>query len=100
MSHCRSRRAGSFTLTANRVKLAVLQQLQQLGLQSKIQLRDFIEKQGAPVGEFYQSQLSSIRSGKRSSLVAKQLAFHQGSRNRRTIDLHKWSVLTPGTLMQ
>ncbi len=79
-------------LGANAAELAILQKLQKLGLQHRIQFCDLVQKESAPVRHFDPAGLGIVGPGECASFVTEQFAFQQGSRNRRTIHLHKGTI--------
>ena len=58
--------------------LPVLQHAQKLGLHARRDLRNFVEEDGAVVGQFEASLALLQRAGECALLVTEQLAFHQG----------------------
>src|ERR1700675_1054429 len=78
-------------LGANAAELAVLQKLQEFGLQGHIELGDFIEKQGAAVGHFDAAGLGAVGAGKGSFFIAEEFAFEQRSGNCRAIYFDPWT---------
>ncbi|MNG22032.1 hypothetical protein D3C84_1064730 [compost metagenome] len=54
---------------------ALLQQTQQFDLDIQAHAFDFIEKQGAAIGELELADAAFLRAGKGAGLVAEQLAF-------------------------
>ena len=80
-------------------KLAVLQDLQELGLQRWRHLADFIEQQRALVAQFELAGLGFVRPGKRSWLVAEQLALQQFAGHGGAIDLEECAVRAIGVLV-
>ena len=73
-------------LGADAAELAVLQQLQQLGLQAQVELGDFVEKEGAAMGHFHAPRLRSVGAGEGAFFVSEEFAFQQRAGDRRTID--------------
>ena len=70
-------------LGADPAELAVLQQLQQLGLQTQIEFGNFVEKQRAAMGQFHAARLRSVGAGEGALFVSEEFAFEQRARNRR-----------------
>ena len=61
---------------AEPLKLLILEHLQQLRLQLEIHVADFVQQDGAAVGQFKHTGLFLKCARKRSALVAEQLALH------------------------
>ncbi len=78
---------------AHRAELAVLQHAKQLDLQAGRHLADFVQQQGAAVGQLHQTGLVGHRAGERAALVAEQLGFDQLARQRRAVDLDERAFL-------
>ena len=76
-------------LGADPAELAVLQQLQQLGLQTQVEFGDFVEKQRAAMGQFHAPRLRSVGAGESAFFVSEEFAFQQRARNRGTVDFDK-----------
>ena len=70
-------------LAADALELAVLQDAQQLGLRRLVQVADFVEKDGAAVGQLELAAAQRRRAGERALLVAEQLALDQLGRESR-----------------
>ena len=62
---------------ADPLVLAVLRKTQQLGLQRVREITDFVEEQGAFVGDLHATLAILAGPGERSLDVAEQLAFQQ-----------------------
>src|SRR6185295_1329084 len=71
---------------SNPPNLAFLKNAKQLGLHARIHVGDFIKEQSALMRSFEDPGTIGNRTGKRTALRAKQLAFHQSFRNRSAID--------------
>ena len=69
------------------VNSRVLQHVQQLGLQRRLHLADFVEEDRAGVRLLELADARRRRAGERALLVAEQLALEQLGRQRRAIDL-------------
>ena len=76
-------------LAAHALELAVLQDAQQLRLRRFVQVADFVEKDGAAVGQLELAAPERRRTGERALLVAEQLALDQLGRNRGAVHLHE-----------
>ena len=68
---------------------AVLQDLQQLGLDANIQAAYLIQEQGPAVSLFQTAALGGMRPGERAFFVSEQFGLDQALRNRRTTHLHQ-----------
>ena len=68
-------------------ELAVLQHVQDLGLQRLRHLADFVEHDRAVLGELELADARRRRAGEGAALVAEQLAFEQLGRQRRAVHL-------------
>ena len=73
-------------------ELAVLQHLQQLGLQRRAHLADLVEEDRAVVRRLELAGLGVDRAGERAPLEAEQLRFEEVRRQRGTVDLHEGLV--------
>ena len=73
-------------------ELLVLQNVQQLGLQRRRHLADFVEQDRAFVAQFELARLGVRRSGKCSRLVAEQFALQQIGGNGRAIYFQERAV--------
>ena len=76
-------------LAAHAVKLALLQDAQQLGLRSRVQVADLVQEQRAVVRQLEFATPHGGRAGERALLVPEQLALDQLRRNRRAVHFHK-----------
>ncbi len=70
-------------------ELAVLQHVQDLGLQRLRHLADFVEHDGAVLRELELADARRGRAGERAALVAEQLAFEQVGGQRRAVHFHE-----------
>src|SRR5487761_289230 len=77
------------SLTADAAELSILQDLQELGLHSRLKFRNFVEEQGAAVRHFHAAGFRRIGSGEGSPLIAEQFALKQRARDRRTIHFYE-----------
>src|SRR5436309_28744 len=64
-------------LAANAAELAVLQYLEELGLDAGIEFADLIEEERPAIGPFNASRFGGYGPGERAFLVSKKLAFQQ-----------------------
>src|SRR5450631_1424671 len=78
--------------TAQPLKLAVLDDPEQFGLQLQRHLADFVEEYGAAVGQLEAPDLPGIRPGEGTLFPPEELAFHQGRRQSRAVDRYQWPV--------
>jgi len=76
-------------LPANAGKTAVLQKLQELGLDTGVELAYFVQKKRAAAGHFNATWLGNAGAGKRTFFISEQLAFNQGGGNGGAIHLHE-----------
>ena len=72
----------------------ILKDVQQLGLQVRAHFRNFIEEDGALVGEFKFPGLGTHRTGKSPLFKSKQFRFEQFAGERRAIYLYE-SLIPP-----
>ena len=70
-------------------EFAILQHMQKLGLQCRMHLADFIQKNGPVVCLLELAQLLAISPGKSSRFVTKQFALKQLAGDGRAVYLHK-----------
>src|SRR5229473_8570679 len=82
--------------TSETLKFLFLQNPQQLGLQRKWYVADFIEKKGSFIGQFEAADFLRDRSSKSASLMAKELTFEQVEGNGGTVQLDQ-RVAAAGT---
>ena len=80
-------------------ELAVLQDVQELGLQRRLHLADFIEHQRAAVGLLELADARRRGAGERAAFVSEELALQQLGRQRRAIHLDERTVAPGGALM-
>ena len=71
------------------MKLAILQDLEQLRLEADVHVADLVEQNGPAIGGFEHARLLLEGSGKGASLIPEELAFHQLRRQGGTIQLQK-----------
>ena len=64
----------------------LLEDTQQLHLDRRRELADFVEEHRAAVGALEQTDLGAARPGERALLVAEQLALEQALRQRRAVE--------------
>ena len=67
----------------------LLQQAEQLDLHFERQVADLVEESGAAVGQLNEALLGVTGAGECTSGVAKQLAFHERTDQRTTVDGNK-----------
>src|SRR5262249_54424133 len=72
---------------ADAVKLALLENPQQLHLGLGGQLADFVEEKGAAVGQLEAAEALGDGAAERALFMAEKLTFHQASRQGRAVDL-------------
>ena len=82
-------------LGADAAELAILEQLQQLRLQTHVEFGDFIEEQRAAMRHLNSTGLGAEGAGEGSFFIAEKLTLEQGPRNGGTIHLHPRTAL-PG----
>src|ERR1700722_5194977 len=70
----------------HRSKLLLLQDAQQLGLEVKRQLADFVKERGAAIGHLDQAGLGGCGTGESAFDVAEQLTLHERADQGGTID--------------
>jgi hypothetical protein len=80
-------------LGAQARKLEVLQDLKHLRLQEKRHIPDFVQENGAAMGQFKFPRLRPLCASKSASLIAKQLTFKELAGNGSTVDFDKWLAL-------
>src|SRR5262249_47738628 len=82
------------------LKLAFLQHPQNFDLQRGTHLTDFVEENGAPVGEFKTPQALGSGTRKGALLMPKELAFEQILRNGATVDRDERFVLAIAAVVE
>src|ERR1700722_3442148 len=85
-------------VTTDRLKLAVLQHTEQLGLHLQRQIADLVEKKRTAVCQLKAPDSIRHGSAKGTLNVAEQLAFEQLSGNRTAVELDQ-GTLTPRTVL-
>src|SRR5487761_66292 len=85
--------------SAQTLKLAFLQYAQQLHLNRRRHVADFVKKQRAFVGEFEFPGLAGGRAGERSLFVSEKLAFEKVFRNGCAVDFDKRTGSATGMLV-
>jgi hypothetical protein len=73
-------------------EFVLLDQAQQLHLHVERQIADLIEESRAAVGQFHQSAFALDGPAESTLDMAEELAFHQGSHQRTTVDRYKLSA--------
>src|SRR5207244_6857537 len=68
-------------------KLAVLEYVEQLGLQRRMQLADLVQEDRAGVGELEAPGLALVRAREGAALVAEQLRLQELTRDRGAVHL-------------
>ena len=81
-------------LAAEPRELTVLEHLQQLGLQRRAHLADFVQEQRAVIGELELARLVLYRARERPAFEAEQLRLEQFGRQCRAIHFHERFVTT------
>ena len=84
---------------ANAFEFLLLQHAQQLGLQLKGNVSDFVEKQRAAMGHLEASGPSATAPGERAAFMTEQFAFDQAGRNGGTVDFDKGTVVARTQIM-
>jgi hypothetical protein len=74
--------------------------MQQLGLQGKGHVPDFIQKQNALVGQLEFAAFLPIGPCKGASFKSEKLAFEESIRQGGTVDLYKGFVLSGGLMIE
>src|SRR5712691_4075964 len=72
-----------------------MQDMEELGLEGRVEISDLVEENGAVVCRFELSNLQLVGPGEGPTLVPEQLAFQELPRNGGTVDLHERAAL-PG----
>src|SRR5208337_2243598 len=78
---------------ADALDFAFLEDTQQIGLGFQADVADFIEKDGAALGNFKTALLAVLRAGKRAFFMAEKLAFEERFRQRAAMDHHQRIVV-------
>src|SRR6266849_3787817 len=86
-------------LRPNPTELAILQQLQELRLQSEVKLGNLVQKQRPAMCHLYAARLGAIGARKCAFLIAEQFALQQGARNGWTIHFYPRPHLPRGCRM-
>ena len=74
---------------AHTAKYPVFQHLEQLGLDLKVDVANFVEEHGSVVGHLQQSLLGTDRAGKRAFGMAEEFGFEQLARKSGAIQVEK-----------
>ena len=77
------------TATSQTLKLLLLQNPQQLRLQSQGQISDFIQKEGPCIGHFEAANFLNDSPSEGAFLVSEEFAFQQVKRNGGAIQLYE-----------
>src|SRR6266545_2941028 len=75
--------------TAEPLKLALLQNAQQLHLRLRIEVSDFVEEERAAIGQLKAALLPRLSASESPLLIAKQLGFNQGLGQRRAAHFYE-----------
>src|SRR6185312_10545957 len=87
-------------LPANPREAAVLEQLQELGLNSRIEFTNLIQKKRAAVCHFNAARLGNSSARECAFFIAKQFAFNQGGWNGSAVHLNEGLIGKGGILVQ
>src|SRR5262249_25235137 len=74
-------------------ELAVLEDMQELALEGRMQIADLVEEDRAVVGGLEFAELELMGAGERTALVTEQLALQELARHGRAVDLHEGTGL-------
>ncbi len=85
---------------ADRSYLVVLEHAQELGLEARSHVPDFVEEERAAIGALEQAALGRDGSRERAAHVAEQLALEQSLRNRGAVDREEGLVHATAVVMQ
>ena len=85
---------------ADALDLALFQHAQQLGLHGRRHIADLVKKESAAMGLLEFARVALGRAGKRSFLVAEELALDQLSGHGRAVQRHKWTCCPVALLVQ
>src|SRR5277367_5899487 len=77
---------GSFHLAAEATDFVVFEHAKKFGLGGRGHFADFVEEQGAAIGQFETADAAFGGAGERAFFVAEDFAFHQRFGDRGTID--------------
>src|SRR5581483_5474982 len=80
-------------VAAQPLELLLLENAQELGLEFERNVADFVEEQGAAVGEFEPSEFTGHRAGEGAPLVAKEFAFDKAHGNGAAVHLDEGPAL-------
>ena len=80
-------------VAAEAFEFLLLEDAEELGLQLGRDVADFIEENGAAVGEFESADLLGNGAGEGSFLVAEELAFEQAGGDSGAVNLHEGSAV-------
>ena len=70
-------------------ELAILEDVEELGLERRRHLADLVQHDRAALGELELADACRAGAGEGAALVAEQLAFEEVGRQRRAVDLHE-----------
>ncbi len=76
-------------VVADAREMAVLQDVQQLRLQARVELGDFIKEKRAALREFHTARFRGVRSRESAFLESEQLAFEERAGDCRAVHLHE-----------
>ena len=77
---------GNFAVATDAPQRAIFQHAKQLGLQRDRHLSNFVQKQGAAIGQFKATFAAHNRACEGAFFVAKEFRFHQRFRDGRAVD--------------
>ena len=77
-------------------EVAVLQNVQQFGLQARVELGDLVQEKRAALGHFHAAGLCGSRAGEGALFKSEKLAFQQRAGNRRDNSLSQKARLRHG----
>src|SRR5262249_23903602 len=86
-------------LAADSGELAVLKDVEQLGLQRRMQVTDLVQEHGAVVRGLELADLELVRAREGAPFEAEELALEELARHRGAVDLHEGAGPAPGEVV-
>ena len=95
-----ARVGGEGTRTSQALKLALLQDAQQLGLELERNLPNLIQEDGSAIGQLKAADPLRDGAGEGASLVSKEFTFQQSGRDGGAIQFHERTRMPGAQVMQ
>src|SRR4029077_14625478 len=86
--------------SAEPFKTTLFENAEQFGLQARLEISDFVEKERSAIGELDATAALSVRACDRPLLVTKELTFEELVRQYCAVDGNEWLLRTRARLVE